>query len=374
MSDKAAKDLPPAPEEVPAWLEDPPPRLQQIATLVGVSKMTVSRALRNGTSVDPKLRARIRRAAARLHYQPNPRLSLLISEARKSRETTSQETLAFIWTHPKGRSADSYFHDGFAAARRHAGEHGFKLDDLYVKDEALCGQVIARILRSRGIRGAVIAPPGHHSFLPHARQEWKNLCGVVIGHSPGDTGLPCIRHDTFSGMVLAVRQLRRLQYKRIGLVLAPARDMAAASLFRSAFLSFHPGGLHEADQLIYPSDTGGAKELERWMAKNRPDALITDFASPFPTREQILEALPRDAGLATLSWHRDQPQIAGIAHQRSVVAVKAIDLLARRLNHNQLGLDSLAPTILVPGAWVNGSSVRQRAGRNADSAAALHCV
>jgi hypothetical protein len=43
--------------------------------------------------------------------------------------------------------------------------------------------------------------------------------------------------------------------------------------------------------------------------------------------------------------------------QLSVIGEEAVDLLVRRLNHNRMGLDPLAPTIVVPGTWMNGSSL-----------------
>ena len=160
-------------------------------------------------------------------------------------------------------------------------------------------------------------------------------------------------------MISAIRHLRQLQYQRIGLVLAPSGKTPSARLVRSAFLSFQPDGLREADMLTYMADRYDAEALNRWIGQNRPGAIITDFKSPFPTMEQMARSVSKDVGLLTLNWNRDRPQIAGIAHQRSALAMTAIDLLTRRLRQNQLGLDSLASTILVPGSWVNGPSVRQ---------------
>jgi len=378
---KGKKGFPAPPREPPpfaAAADKTQPRLQQIATSLGVSKMTVSRALRDGTSVDPKLRAKIRKAAARVGYRPNPRLSLLISEVRKSRETAYRETLAFIWMRSKAKGVPPCFQEDTDAARQRAEKLGFKLDEFQLKDEKLSGQALSKILRSRGIRAALISLPDDQRLAPHLWLDWKNLCCVLIGNSPANLGLPRIQHDHFSGMVSAIRQLRRLQYKRIGLVLAPSGGIPSARLIRSAFLSFQPGGLKEADALTYTGDTYDAEALSRWIGRNRPGAIITNFESPFPTPEQLNQVLPKDVGVVALKWNRDQPQVAGIAHQRSVVAMKAIDLLTRRLRQNQLGLDSLAPTILVPGSWVNGPSAHRHSSPHTRSVdervSALVCV
>ncbi len=109
------------------------PHLQQIADLLGVSKMTVSRAMREGTSVEPELRARIRETAARLRYHPDSRISFLMSQVRKSRKSDYRETLGFIWTHESVKNAKPYFQEGFEAARARAEKLSFKLDEFHVK-------------------------------------------------------------------------------------------------------------------------------------------------------------------------------------------------------------------------------------------------
>ena len=227
------------------------PHLQQIADLLSVSKMTVSRALREGTSVAPELRAKIRETAARLSYQPDSRISRLMSEVRKPRESTYRETLAFIWTHRNVKNAKSYFQVGFEAARLRAEHLGFKLDEFHVKEESLTGRALSRILHSRGIRGALIAPPGDQRSHPHAWLEWKRFCCVLIGRSMANTGLARVQHDHFSGTVLALRNLRRLHYKRIGLILAHSMDQRSSRLVRSAFLSFHPASLKETEKAYF---------------------------------------------------------------------------------------------------------------------------
>jgi len=336
------------------------PHLQQIADLLGVSKMTVSRAMREGTSVEPELRARIRETAARLRYHPDSRISFLMSQVRKSRKSAYRETLGFIWTHESVKNAKPYFQEGFEAARTRAEKLSFKLDEFHVKEEALTGRALSRILHSRGIRGALIAPPSNQRPYPHTWLEWKRFSCVLIGRSMANSGLPRVQHDHFSGTILALRNLRRRHYKRIALVLAHSMDERSSRLVRAAFLTFHPDSLKEAESLIYTNTAFDAKQLSRWMDQKKPSAIITNLEEPFPNLEQIQAVMPRNAGLVNLNWNSEQPEVAGILQQRSVMGEEAVDLLARRLHQNLLGLDALAPTILVPGSWMEGASVRQQ--------------
>jgi LacI family transcriptional regulator len=335
------------------------PHLQQIADILGISKMTVSRALREGTSVAAELRAKIRETAARLGYQPDSRISRLMSEIRKSRESDYRETLAFIWTHQRAKTTKSFFQEGFEGARARAVNLGFKLDEFYVKDDALSGRALSRILYSRGIRGVMIASPVDRRSYPHTWLEWKKFCCVLLGRSMANTGLARVQHDHFSGTVQAIRHLRRLHYKRIGLVMAHSMDERSLRQVSSAFLGFSQLPVKEAEKLIYTNTDFDQKAFAAWIGKCRPDAVMANFDNPFPTPEQMRRVLPANVALASLNWSSDYPDIAGIMQQRFFMGEEAIDLLARRLQQNRLGLDTLAPTIMIPGTWTDGASVQR---------------
>jgi DNA-binding LacI/PurR family transcriptional regulator len=255
------------------------PHLQQIADLLGVSKMTVSRALREGTSVASEFRAKICETAARLRYQPDSRISRLMSAVRKPRESPYRETLAFIWTHQSAKNVKSFFDVGFEAARLRANALGFKLDEFRLKDESLTGRALSRMIHSRGLRGALIAPPADQRSHPRAWLEWRRFCCVLLGRCMANSGLARVQHDHFSGTVLALRNLRRLHYKRIGLILAQAMDERSSRLIRAGFLSFHPASLKETEMLIATSNTCDMKKLTEWIQANEPGSCSNDQSS-----------------------------------------------------------------------------------------------
>jgi len=336
------------------------PPLRLIADLVGVSKMTVSRALREGTSVDPEVRAKVRAAAFKLGYSPDSRISQVMSAIRKSEAPQYRENLAFVWTHRLTADAkgNTFMDEEFEGARRRTLELGYKLEEFRMSGPALNGRVLSRILHSRGIRGALIAPPSFERTHPHIRLEWKQLCCVLMGRSFANVGLPRVEHDHYFGCVLAVRRLKRLRYKRIGLVLSRSMDERSAHLIRSAFLAFHPLGLKEAQKLIYISDKYEPRILKRWIGEFQPEVLLTNFEAAFPRREQLSANAPKGTGLAALNWNESEPEIAGINQHRPAIGEQAVDLLLLRLQGSQFGLDPLAPSIKVPGSWMEGHSLR----------------
>jgi len=88
---------------------DKRPPLKQIADRLGISKMTVSRALRPGTSVDGELRVKIQEIAQQIGYQPDTRISQVMSAIRKSQTPVYRETLALVWTHRRNENESSNF-------------------------------------------------------------------------------------------------------------------------------------------------------------------------------------------------------------------------------------------------------------------------
>jgi DNA-binding LacI/PurR family transcriptional regulator len=330
-----------------------------IADSVGVSKMTVSRALREGTSVEPELRMKIQHAARQLGYQPDPRLSQVMSAMRKSQGPRYRETLAMIWTHRRGeeKGSETFFEEVLAGANQRAQQLGYKLDELHIMDEALSSRALSHILHSRGIRGVLIAPPSADGNHPPLSLDWKKFCCVLIGGSLPMAGLARVQSDRFHACVLAMQRLQGLHYKRIGLVLSPCMDEHTASQIRSVFLCAHPLGARKAEKLICTSKLSNSKNLAKWMDQSSPEVIIANSEETFSQLEQT--DLSAQVDCVALSWNKDQPTIAGVNQQRALIGEQAIDLVMNRLERNLFGLDEGAPTVSIPGIWIDSASIRR---------------
>src|SRR5581483_1708054 len=118
--------------------------LKQIAELAGVSRMTVSRALRDGTAVRPGVRAKIRRIAGEIGYERNVQISEVMSAIRRSNAPTYQENIAFIWTHRRGsRRSSPFFQEEFEGAQTQARQLGYRLEEFSPKAESLNGRALS---------------------------------------------------------------------------------------------------------------------------------------------------------------------------------------------------------------------------------------
>ena len=64
--------------------------LREIAQRAGVSRMTVSRVIRNAPHVSPEIRSRVESALRKLDYSPNPLLGVLMQSLRSNRAGKAQ--------------------------------------------------------------------------------------------------------------------------------------------------------------------------------------------------------------------------------------------------------------------------------------------
>jgi DNA-binding LacI/PurR family transcriptional regulator len=334
--------------------------LKLIAQLLGISKMTVSRALREGTSVDPDLRAKVRETARQIGYQPDSRISQAMRAVRKAQASSYRETLAFISPHASSsKEVNAMRGEELEGARRRAQHLGYKLDEFCMTEKSHSGGDLSSILASRNIRGVLISPPASEINAPRLTLDWAQFCCVVVGRSFPGIGLARVEHDYYYGCALALQHLKRLRYQRVGLIMSQALDARTARLIRSAFITFHPAGLKPAGNLIFRTGHEEPHALKKWIVQHKPDALLAHFDNIFPRLEEIKGNIPKGTGLASLNWNKSRPTVAGIDQHESLLGEQAIDFLLLRLQSNQYGLARLAPAIKVPGSWISGASVKK---------------
>ena len=147
--------------------------------------MTVSRALRNQSSISEGTRTRIQRIASELEYKPNPLLSIYQSQVRSRRLPMYQATIGWI-----NDNADrNHWHiapynkglwDGACAQ---AELLGYRLDEIWLEeiDQQNPEKNIRRfskVLSARGIHGCILPMTGHPA---HAYAAWNDFSLAIIG-------------------------------------------------------------------------------------------------------------------------------------------------------------------------------------------------
>lgn len=192
--------------------------LKDIASRVGRSVTTVSRALAGYDDVSPVTREEVRRVAEELGYEPN-----ITARQLQKRRT---DTLALIFPTSDPRFSDPFFSEFLAGVGNEAGRQGF---DLLASTQAPGAEEEAaylRIVRSRRVDGFVIvrtrrSDPRILTLLEH------DYPFAVFGRMERGHDFPLVDVDGASGIRLVVDHLVQLGHTRLACIAAPSNLMLA---------------------------------------------------------------------------------------------------------------------------------------------------
>lgn len=329
--------------------------MAQLATATGLSRATVSYALRGDPKIPASTAARVEGVAASLGYRPNPRVATLMAHIRRSRSITDREPIAFIWVHTSKEESrrDPFLQSVFNAARRRAEQLGYILQEFWTDDPGMTNRRLSRILKARGIVGTLFSPVMHEAVV-QLDFDWADFSCAVIGSAEWVPELHHAGHNHYYGMRSVLAELTRMNCGRPALVLTRETNERGRRAWLAAFLAFHPNP-RTAQKLVLDGLPRSAAELRAWLRRNTPDAVIlhTDdmvrqFQSWCPIR-----ACPQ---LCSLYLNPDLRSTApGVDQRFDVVAANAVDLVVTQLLANERGVPEIPRTTLIPGQWVQAS-------------------
>jgi len=334
-------------------------RLADIAERAGVSKMTVSLALRGERRVSESVRARIQTIATELGYVPDPALSALSAYRRVQSPPRFAGAIAFLNTfdRPLGETPRRYYSRYFRGAVARGLNLGFKVEEYWLNTPDVNPRVLDRILKSRGVSAVIVGPiSALHSTLAI---DWPAYSAVALGLSLDQPQLHIVANNHFHSSVLCVEELVKLGRRRIGLFLNCLQDERVQRRWSGGYLAAQQALLAPADRLrpvLYPRFDRDV--LERWIQEERPDAVITGL----PELPEHLRALgcriPDDVAVVMpFEDARERAlQLAGIDENAELNGATAVDLLAGMVYRNERGVPGKPLQVLVPAEWRAGWS------------------
>src|ERR1051325_10619811 len=248
--------------------------MQQIADAGGVSRMTVSLALRNHPQISPETRDRIQEIARHMGYRPDPEVSKLMSHLRRLRPARDPSVLGLITTaeEPGPWRSNRHFARFYEGAVHRAEELGYHLEEFWLKQPGLTSQRLTRILETRSIEGLLIGPLYRPSA--HLSIDFSRFAAAEPGHNVWRPRIHRADHHQFHGMLMAVRQLERLGYRRIGLALLQGFDRRTIHNWEGAYL-YCAQKLGKTDRIPpLATKTLDKTAFGRWFRQHRPEAVI----------------------------------------------------------------------------------------------------
>lgn len=334
------------------------PTLDDIARALGVSKMTVSRALRGEPHVRAELRERVRATAEAMGYRPDPEIAKLMAYMRRQRRSAAApRSLGFVWAERDRESLaqSSWPQQLWRGARERAERLGFQLDEFHLAGKGMTGRRLSEILEARGIPGFILSPLISRS-RGHVSMRWERFASVVIGLGYARPALHRVHHHHYLGMMTALRMLKKLGHRRIGFYCANTINERMFGAWSASFLTHHPLPLAHAASLLALRRDLTRSDFLAWCRQARPEVVID---GGHLVADWIGEAHGAP-GHVTLGWRADRPEIAGIDQQADVLGAAAVDLLVAQYQQNERGLPEHPKIVLTEGQWRDGASVAKR--------------
>ncbi len=324
------------------------PTLNDIARALGVSKMTVSRAMRGERHVGADLRAKIAAVAENLGYQPDPEIAKLMTHMRRARQTAPPRTLAFVWAEREAAeiAKSSWSQQLVRGAHQQAKKLGFQLEEFHLAARGMTGRRLSSILEARGIPGFILSPLISRS-RGHVSMAWEKFSSVVIGLGYARPQLHRVHHHHFLGMMTALRMLKKQGHERIGFYSGSTINERMFRAWSASFLAHHP--LARPEKLLALRKTPARADFLAWVRKEKPEVVIDGGH----VVAEWLTALPASKRpmLVTLAWHSDFPQVGGIDQQADVLGAAAVDLLVTQYQQNERGIPAAPKIVMTEGVW-----------------------
>ena len=341
--------------------------LADIAAQAGVHVTTVSLALRDHPSIPPVTRARIRAVAKEFGYQRDPLLDALnFHRARRTQQTRSVNSAFVVHAGTTRLFGGNHYQPlVYAGAKAAAEAHGHALDIFVVGHGHLAPARLNTILTARGVTGVLLST--FEIDIEQLDLDWAQFCAVKIECLHLTPNLDAVSNDQLQVARLAMRRLRKLGYRRIGLATAREDQTRLGESFGMGVL-IEQASLPEAEcvpPLIFSLAEVPMlpRLIPEWMHEHKVDVIISNWNELFDVFATAGLRLPQDVAFASLDVPPGLPHAAGVVQNHRLVGQRAMEQLAIMTDAYQRGVPEAQTITYIPGYWQDGTTAPPRVRR-----------
>jgi LacI family transcriptional regulator len=336
----------------------PAPTLRSLAKVLGLSRTTVSDALRGSPRVDPHTAARVKQVAKEAGYRRNPLAGALMSELRRSRGTAFRGVLAAVDFHEPDRpdSAARFHRELVLGADARATDLGFKVEKFIVGHNGLSVHRLDTILQSRGIHGIFLLPAWDEPDL--SALDWSHYAGIYTDYIIERPALHSVCSDHYRSLLAALHRIATLGYTRPGLFLQKHHDERLQYRWGAAFRTFqeHHPGIQPVPPLTV--DKFSRDAFIAWFRKHKPDVVLSHNTEAIDWMESCGAVVPSTHGFVSLNVLMKTRPCAGLDLQPRQLGARGAELLIAQLQRNEAGIPAWPSTTTIPAHWVDGPTLR----------------
>jgi LacI family transcriptional regulator len=312
--------------------------IEDVARAAGVSAMTVSRVINNGTNVRESTRASVLEAIERLNYSPNT--------AARSLAAGQAMHIGLLYANPSAAYLAQFLIGALHAARS-AGVH-LVIESCESEDADEQAEVTRRFATS-DVEGVVLPPPLSESHPIMAELDAMGIPVVTVAMgAPREDSLN-VRIDDRAAAMEMTRHLLDLGHRNIGFIKGHPNHIASHDRFQGFCDALTEAGLDcdaAPTEQGYFSYRSGLSAGERLLARaDRPTAIFASnddmAAATISVAHRMGLVVPGDVSivgfddtaLATSVW----PELTTVKQPISAMAEAALELLIADLRSHRAG-------------------------------------
>lgn len=332
------------------------PSINTLARALGLSRTTISDALRGKGRVSPITVRRVRQAATAAGYRPNPLVATVLGAIHHARKFTVRGELAMVDIHEPNHPHGPFPRELIAGAKLRAAEMGFSITEFAVGPERLPWSRLDSILQSRGTHGVIVLPAWFAADL--SALDWSRYAGIYTDYVTTGPEPHSVCPDHYGSMCALLTLLACRGYRRPGLLLERQRDERIGRRQSAAFRAFQIENdrSDSVPPLIAPDYRQLETEFAPWFRQYRPDVVLSHFPE---TREWIAACPPTGpAGFVLLNvLHKTFP-CAALDLQPRILGARAVEMVVGQILRNEFGVPSWPSRTTVQARWIEGPTVR----------------
>jgi LacI family transcriptional regulator len=198
---------------------------QDVARETGLSQTAVSLALRNSPDIPAATIRRVRAAAKRLGYRPDPLISALMAQRQRRGKGAFRAKIAFLsgFARRDEWRQSAYAAGCFDGARRAAADRGYVCEPFWLREPGISGSRLSTILWTQNVQGLLFAPlPVDY---PALEIDWTKFAALSLDYSLARPVLNRVVDDHAFGIERVLDEVARRGYRRPGLVLRSSQDV-----------------------------------------------------------------------------------------------------------------------------------------------------
>lgn len=335
-------------------------RLQDVADFVGVAKSTVSMALKGHPQIPAHTAERIRAAARKLGYRPDPILSAMgRNRWRTAADEKGGRVLAYVHALPRTRALRTV--ERYEGARREAERLGYALEGFRFADVRASASRLAAVLKARGIRGVLfdsLLRPEEFTDFP-----WQDTASAWCGTHSEAVVTHTIELDAFRRFEEAWERVWSAGARRIGVCVARNLSDERWAVSEAAYLGCRSrDGAEELPVLDLrgKDETAQVTAMKSWM-RAKPDVVISLENTGWVLLRKAGFRMPQDVGFVALHlWPADSTN-SGFSSMLEEQGVAAVRLVHHDLLNFQLGLPVNPLVVTIEARWREGDTLRPMA-------------